>query len=427
MSEPAVPSLPLEGEREKQLRFEKLSETFSYFVIGGGIVLSFLPYEFQIERAQLYVSTAFISVLVVAWFRLLPRRYSGLNKNFAYSVMAIFFVTVAVHFTRGVESVTLFLYYLVVLGVAASMRLRHIIIVSSLAAYFIGLESILGISDSELGLRSLSVGALRIWGLLLTAAFGRLVFQQETEAKAKHEQAKIEQVQALDSVKNEFVFIVSNKLREPIAALQQYLKASSSFGDKIEASLKDLLQKTKENSDRLEALVEDLSDLSKIESGKLRLDLKKIDVGQVIGATMSDFTLAAHEKNIKLVYDPAAEPIVTIADSGRVHEIIANLVDNAIKYSFPGKEIHVSSVKKDKTALIKITDQGFGVPEEAKKHLFEKFYRVDRPDRAQPKGTGLGLFITKQLVERQGGKVWFESEIEKGTTFIFTLPLANER
>ncbi len=426
MTDPTALALE-EAEREKQIRFEKLSEIFSYLAVGGGTLLSFLPYQFEIARTQLYISLAIITLLIVAWFRFIPSRYSGLNKNFIYAIMSILFVTLAAHFTRGVQSVTIYLYYLTVLGVAANMRLRDLLIVTSLATYFIFFEALLGMRDPELGMRSLSVAVLRIWGLVLTAGFGRLVFQEEIVARTKHEQAQIKKFEAVDEVKNEFVYIISSKLREPIAALQEHLNSAAKTGKKMESDLKDLLKKTKENSDRLQSLVEDLSDLSKIETGKLSLELKEVDIGQVIGATMSDFTFPAHEKNTSLVYEPPGEPIMVWADSGRLHEIIANLVDNAIKYSFPKKEIRVSCDIKDNLAVVKVADQGFGIPQESQDHLFEKFYRVDRPDRAQPKGTGLGLFITKQLIERQGGKIWFESKVDQGTTFIFSLPLANER
>lgn len=415
--------LLFQTEREKHLRFEKLSETFSYITIVGGIILSFLPYEFPFDRTRLYIAVVVIAFLIFAWFRLIPKKYSGAKKNFVYAFMAVCFIAVAVHFTRGVQSVTVFLFYLTSIGAAASMSVKQVAAITIVSALFIWIEAILGLSEPELGVMSLSMGVLHIWGLVLTTSYAWLVFQEETAAKAREEKAKIEKVEAVDQVKNEFVFIISNKLREPIASLSQYLKTAGNIKDKITPEQTDLLNKTKENSDRLSELVEDLSDLTKIETGRIRLELKTIDLNQVIGATLSDFTFPAHEKNISLSYDPPKEDILVKADSGRLHEIIANLIDNAIKYSPKNKKITVSISKTGKFAETRVKDEGFGIPDEQKKHLFEKFFRVDRPGQMEAKGTGLGLFITKQLVERQGGTITFESKEGKGTEFIFNIPL----
>ena len=409
-------------EKEKQIRFERLSEAFTYLAVAGGVMLSFLPYEFPIDRRNFYIASTLISILALVWFRLIPSHYSGKTKNFLYSVLAIFFITMAVHFTRGILSVTVFLYYLVVLGAAASMSLAELAIVTTLAAFFICVESVLGFLDPSLGVKGLSMGVLRVWGLLTTVFFGWLVFHEEKLLKLQREETHLRKAKAVGEVKDEFVFIISSKLREPIASLQQYLKTAASFHGSGSKDTAIFLEKTQENSNRLETLVEDLSDLTKIEKGKLRLDIQRVDAGQVLGETLSDFALSAHEKDIKLVYEPPKEKIVVSADSGRLHEILANLVDNAIKYSDSKREIKVKVETKNDKAQIFVSDQGFGIPTEAAGHLFEKFYRVERP--VQTKGTGLGLFITKQLVERQGGKIWFTSSGE-GTTFIFSLPLAD--
>lgn len=346
MDETAAQASLKEGEREKHLRFERLSEIFSYIAIAGGVVLSLLPYQFSFDKRDFYLSLAFIIFFIVCWFRLIPKKYAGETKNFIYALLTLVFIAVVVHFTRGVLSVAIFLFYLTSIGAAASMTLRRTILITLAGSYFIFIETVLGVSNPELGLESLSLGFLQIWGLILTTAFSWLVFQEENAAKVREEKAKIEKVEAVNQVKNEFVFIISNKLREPIVTLQQYLKTASNQEAELTKEQTDLLSKTQENSDRLFELVDDLSDLSKIETGRMRLDLKAVDITNVIGATMSDFTLPAHEKNIRLIYEPPKEKVLVKADSGRLHEIVANLVDNAIKYSLNEKEIRVSLKKK---------------------------------------------------------------------------------
>ncbi len=224
-------------------------------------------------------------------------------------------------------------------------------------------------------------------------------------------------------MKNEFVFVISNKLRQPILSLQNYLDTAFKAKDGTWApDFAELLIKTRENSQRLARLVNDLTDLSRIENQKLSLDLQPIELNSLIGSTLSDFSMSATEKSVTLRYNPNTENLVVLADSSRLHEILANLVDNAIKYSPKNTTVEISFIKTDGFAQVNVSDQGYGIPDEAKQHLFEKFYRVNR-SATEAKGTGLGLFVTKELVERQGGKIWFDSQVGKGTTFYFTLPL----
>ena len=155
------------------------------------------------------------------------------------------------------------------------------------------------------------------------------------------------------------------------------------------------------------------------------MNIQNVNLNQIIGSTLSDFSMVATEKSIRLVYEPNFETVAVIADPSRLQEVLANIIDNAIKYSPINTQVSVSFSREKDLAKVQVKDGGFGIPDEAKVHLFEKFYRVNRSS-SEAKGTGLGLFVTKELVERQGGNIWFDSQVGQGTSFYFTLPLAKE-
>lgn len=408
------------AEKEKYFRYEKISEIFTYLGILSGFILAQLRYTFPVEKRALYLLFGFVIVFAFVWFRLLPK-FVGFKKTFIYYFCSVIFVGVAIHYTNGIQSFAIFFFYLTVLGAAAAIPVRYFLIVVFTICGFIVGEAFLFSSLSFFQSGSLAV--IHIWGLFIIGLYGKVIFNEERLAKATEMSDRLKVAKQIDLVKNEFVFVISNKLRQPILSLQNYL--DSAFKAKNQTWTPDfteLLTKTRENSQRLARLVNDLTDLSRIENQKLSLDLQPIELNGLIGSTLSDFSMSASEKSVALKYSPNQENVTVLADSSRLHEILANLVDNAIKYSPENTTIEISFTKTDGYAQISVSDHGYGIPDEAKQHLFEKFYRVNR-SATEAKGTGLGLFVTKELVERQGGKIWFESQVGKGTTFYFTLPL----
>lgn len=409
------------AEKEKYIRYEKITEIFTYLGILSGFLLTLLHYSFPVERKALYILFAFIFAFAFCWFRLLPKKFIGFTKTFVYYLCTVIFIAVAIHFTNGVQSFALFFFYLTILGAAASIPTRYFYVVLFSICVYIVLEAFIFSHLSPL--QYIGLALLHIWSLSLVGMYGKMIFDEERVAKSSEISDRLKVARQIDIVKNEFVFVISNKLRQPILTLQNYLDSAFKSKDGTWSSdLTDLLTKTRENSQRLTRLVGDLSDLSRIENKKLSLDLQPLELNSLIGSTLSDFSMGASEKEIDLKYEPSKEQVIVWADSSRLHEILANLIDNALKYSPKGTVVGISFVKKEGFAQVKVTDQGYGIPEEAKLHLFEKFYRVNRSS-TESKGTGLGLFVTKELIERQSGKIWFESQVGKGTTFYFTLPL----
>lgn len=225
----------------------------------------------------------------------------------------------------------------------------------------------------------------------------------------------------LGRTKDQLVAVVSHELRTPLASLVGFTELL--LTREVEASQRQLYLSTMlREGRRLTALINDFLDLQRLESGAQGLRLEPTDLRPVL------------EQALAAVGDDPAHPLVAsleeplppvLADAERVAQVLANLLDNARKYSPGGGEIRVAARVVGGEVEIEVADQGLGLPAEALPRLFSKFYRVDNTNRRAIKGTGLGLAIVKHLVEAHGGRVWARSDgLGKGSTFGFSLPVA---
>jgi len=230
-----------------------------------------------------------------------------------------------------------------------------------------------------------------------------------------------------DRAKTEFISTVSHELRTPMTSIKGYvdLLLLGSAGPLSEMQRR-FLQIVKSNADRLKLLVDDLLDISRIESGRLQLDLRPVPLEAAVEAVVASLKARLDEKNQRLELDlPAFLPPVQ-ADKDRLIQILMNLVSNAHKYTPEGGQIRIRACVEGEAVHVAVSDTGIGIPPEALPRIFERFYRVDDPRVQETPGTGLGLSIVKALVEMHGGRIWVESEVGRGSTFHFTIPIARE-
>jgi signal transduction histidine kinase/DNA-binding response OmpR family regulator len=229
----------------------------------------------------------------------------------------------------------------------------------------------------------------------------------------------------VDRMKTEFVGLVSHELRTPLTSIKGFtdMVLDGDAGE-IEEEAREYLGIVKSNADRLVALVNDLLDISRLESGRVQMKIEDVDLAEVI--TLVTRTLgemiAEKDQTLTVDVDPAL-PAVR-ADRDKTIQIVTNYVSNAYKYTPAGGDIHVEVTRVDTHARIAVTDTGYGIAPEDQERLFTRFYRVDNSKTREIGGTGLGLSIVKSFVELQGGEVDVESEVGKGSTFSFTVPLS---
>ncbi|MBU1878606.1 MAG: GAF domain-containing protein, partial [Chloroflexi bacterium] len=228
----------------------------------------------------------------------------------------------------------------------------------------------------------------------------------------------------LDRIKTDFVSTVSHELRTPLTSIKGYvdLVLDGDAGE-ISPDVRDFLQVVKTNSDRLTSLVADLLDISRLEAGRIALDWTPLRVHEIVEQVMENLTDQIQAGELTVTVDVPKHLPAVRGDHERVAQVIANLLSNAIKYTLPGGQVHVQAQASSTHVQISIQDSGIGIAPDDQARLFTKFFRADHPLVRQAGGTGLGLPISKTLVELHGGEIWVSSEVDQGSTFTFTLPL----
>lgn len=228
----------------------------------------------------------------------------------------------------------------------------------------------------------------------------------------------------LKELQEEFVFIAAHDLSAPVTVIKGYLSLIFE-GDAgpLSSKMKDYLGQTQLANERLIKLVEDLLEVARSEAGRIVIKVKPMDIRESIQGTITQIGHLAEEKSQSLAYEPPPKLPQVLADDDRIREVVSNLISNAVKYTQEGGEIRIFNELRGKEVITHVQDNGYGMPKEAQGRLFEKFYRVQTKAARDVSGTGLGLFIVKQLIEKMNGKIWFESEEGKGSKFSFSLPI----
>jgi PAS domain S-box-containing protein len=224
----------------------------------------------------------------------------------------------------------------------------------------------------------------------------------------------------VDQLKTSLVSTVSHELRTPLTLIQGFSELLLVRKDLDSARSHEALAQVHASSQRLGRLIDDLLSVSRIESGRLTIEAAPIDLKEAVTEVVSSFAL---EDDHRFVTDIPSDLGAVVADRDKTVQVLTNLLSNAVKYSPSGSEVRVAARCAGNHAEVGITDHGIGVPTSEAAGVFEKFSRSDRSEVRQVGGTGLGLYITKNLVELQGGQLWMRSEEGRGSTFTFTLPL----
>jgi len=230
---------------------------------------------------------------------------------------------------------------------------------------------------------------------------------------------------ALMRAKNDLISTATHELRTPLTATKGYLSMLIN-GDAgpIDGKVKKYSEKALSSTNRLVNLVEDLLSALRIEERKINLNLQNFDINNVIEDAVESFKNKSTEKNIAIYFKRTKE-VFAYADPLKTRQVIDNLIDNAIKYTQEKGAIKIMLENRERDVLIKVSDNGIGIPENSLGNVFDRFVRIENPLSVKAGGTGLGLYIVKNLVERQGGKIWAKSKIKKGSDFYFTLPNSN--
>lgn len=335
----------------------------------------------------------------------------------ALSALVLLLVALAQISAAGNPAVTA-LAYLPVLACAWFFSRRTLVVVAVLAALLQALVSQLGAQGQ------VSVG-VQIVAIVVVAAVGRLA--AVSLVRRSQSERRVQRMSELDRAKSDFMRLASHELRGPVAVVQGYLSMleDGTLGE-LPGEARRAVPIMSGRLRTMSALVDQMLDIARLEDSRLQLTRERVDLRPLIEAACQDGRhLAGDPHRLALELGPA--PIPVEVDSGRLRTIVGNLLDNAFKYSPDGGPVRCCARLERGQALVTVSDQGVGMDAEAQSRLFTRFGRVVSEENAGIPGTGLGLYLSRELARLHGGDLTVTSAAGRGSTFTLRLPLAAPR
>lgn len=262
----------------------------------------------------------------------------------------------------------------------------------------------------------------------------RRIFLKITQLPVRDANKKIGSMRVLHDITNEkeaeelksnFVSVASHQLRTPLSrikwAIDTILKGD--LGE-LKPDQNDMLKKLLQETNQMISLIQDLLDASRIEEGRFKYGFTSVDVFELVKKAVAGFQPAAKERKLEIVTNkPDGQLSKISADPDKLTMAIQNIIDNAIRYSYPGKKIYINFTQGHKTQIIEFKDSGIGIPRNQIKFIFRRFFRASNAIRMETDGSGLGLWIANEIIKQHNGRIYFDSEENKGSAFSIQLPL----
>lgn len=247
--------------------------------------------------------------------------------------------------------------------------------------------------------------------------------RQELSTINKRLEQYITERKRIEQMKDDFVSLASHELRTPLTSIVGYvdLILGEDVG-KITKEQKEFLQIISQNTQRLEALINDVLDIEKIESGRIKLKREKVNLIELVEASVNTFKVMAENKNLKLEKEIKAPELEVLGDSNQLSQVLSTLLSNAIKYTKEGR-VKVAAQAKGRFASVTVEDTGLGMRQEDVRNIFSRFFRSEDSYVKKTTGSGLGLSIAKATIERHNGDMKVESKLGVGSRFEVILPL----
>lgn len=232
---------------------------------------------------------------------------------------------------------------------------------------------------------------------------------------------------SISEAKSEFLSLAAHQLRTPLSAIKWvfHMLIEGSAG-KISKSQRELVEKGYFSNERMIRLVSDLLDVVRIEGGRFGNEPVNYSLAKIVADALNGLSVLAEKKNIHFIFKKPTPPLPDIQmDPVGIRIVLENLLENAISYTFPGGKVYISIKQIGKDVQVEVSDNGIGIPKKYISRVFSKFFRAENAVRMETEGSGLGLYLAKNIIKKHKGRIWFESTEGRGSTFYFTLPINN--
>jgi signal transduction histidine kinase len=215
--------------------------------------------------------------------------------------------------------------------------------------------------------------------------------------------------------------MVSHELKTPLTSLGAIIQvANAKLQNSEDTFLAGAMQKANQQVKRMTAMINGFLNISRLESGKIHIEKQEFDMEALISDTVEEANLTAGMHTIRF---ERRRPVIVHADPNKIGSVISNFISNAIKYSPKATHIEVACITKDKQVIVSVKDEGLGIKPDDLDKIFDRYYRVEADQTRHISGFGIGLYLSSEIIQRHGGKVWAESEPGQGSTFYFSIPL----
>ncbi|MFH0930240.1 MAG: HAMP domain-containing sensor histidine kinase [Candidatus Moraniibacteriota bacterium] len=238
----------------------------------------------------------------------------------------------------------------------------------------------------------------------------------------------VEKVAEVNILKTEFIAIISHQLCSPLSAIKWNMEIIETEKDPekcIPAKQFVFLQNIKKSNEQMLKMVTDLLDVARIDQGKAIFEKNNFNLGKIVTKSVAEFQGLAAEKNIGINFKADSNLPEVCIDEQKIRVVLDNLIGNAIKYSREGGKVEVKLKEEGGKIIFSVQDWGVGIPRHQHSKIFEKFFRSKNEARYRTEGVGIGLYLARAILKHCGGEVWFKSEAGEGSTFFFSLPIAN--
>jgi signal transduction histidine kinase len=396
---------------------------------------------FYLMPIHIVVGAVFL-INTVSYF--LTRRWQfPLSVAIASTIADVIAITALVHFTGGFNSMFFALYLIQILGVSLFLNLQFsalmivwtVIVVGATRA--LELAGVITISSQFIPTSSSEFTNTVIWltfqGMILClVAFlggnlsNRLKFRERELERKKELEQLYKALQKTNESKTRLLVNVSHNLRTPLTSIVGFSELLLAK-DESKQQRKQFAEIIYSESQHLTRLVNDVLYLSNLETGEVEWHMAEMDISKPVTEAVDARQSSARQKGLTLTVDSGAAPLLVYGDPDRLKDVVTRLIDNAIKFTIEGT-IKVGITGEGDSACVNISDTGIGISPDIKDRIFEPLEQIYKSEHKEvPQRTGLGLAICKAVIQHHGGKIWFESQPDRGSTFYFSLPLVRTK